>query len=189
MGQMPNVQQIYVKQGNDKEEEDERKALLQAVRPESRLKIKNFLIRRNENAARAYMRFPNEVDIENILGKTTNATQSQQPKQGETSFSIQSTSLIHDGFAENNGNFSDYLSGKIQILTPVPQGQNGLVAAQELMFSQQAVTCHMIEQEHVLLADKVLAFNPDFEDLRFVRNLSRKRQLEIELGMPNKGSR
>ena len=85
---MPNVQQIYVKQGNDKEEEDERKALLQAVRPESRLKIKNFLIRRNENAARAYMRFPNEVDIENILGKTTNATQSQQPKQGETSFSI-----------------------------------------------------------------------------------------------------
>lgn len=122
MGQMPNVQQIYVKRGNENDEEDERKALLQAVRPESRLKIKNFLIRRNDNAARAYMRFPNEADMETILGKTTNATQSQQPKQGETSFSMQSTSLIHDGFTENNGNFSDYLSGKIPILNPVPQG-------------------------------------------------------------------
>ena len=45
----------------------------------------------------------------------------------------------------------------------------------------------MIEQEHVILADKVQAFNPDYEDTRLVKNLSRKRQLEIDLGMPNRG--
>ena len=45
----------------------------------------------------------------------------------------------------------------------------------------------MIEQEHILLSEKVHAFNPDFEDTRFVRNLSRKRQLEIELDMPARG--
>jgi len=33
----------------------------------------------------------------------------------------------------------------------------------------------------------VHAFNPDFEDTRFAKNLSRKRQLEIELDMPSRG--
>ena len=56
---------------DDEEEEEERKAILSNVRPESRLKIKNFLIRRNDNAARAYMRFPSDADMEIILGKTT----------------------------------------------------------------------------------------------------------------------
>ena len=45
----------------------------------------------------------------------------------------------------------------------------------------------MIEQEHLILADKVLAFNPDFEDTRFVKNLSRRRQMEIELDLPGRG--
>ena len=33
------------------------------------------------------------------------------------------------------------------------------------------------------------AFNPDYEDTRFIRNLSRKRQLEIELDMPPRRGR
>ena len=37
------------------------------------------------------------------------------------------------------------------------------------------------------MADKVHAENPDYEDTRFVKNLSRKRQLEIELDMPGRG--
>jgi hypothetical protein len=45
----------------------------------------------------------------------------------------------------------------------------------------------MIEQENNILSDKVYAFNPDFEDTRFAKNLSRKRQLEIELDMPSRG--
>ena len=49
---------------------------------------------------------------------------------------MQSTSMINDGFGENGGNFTGYLSGKIPILAPAPQGQNGHQAAQELMFSQ-----------------------------------------------------
>ena len=70
---MPNVQQIYVKRGIDGEavEEEERRALVTAIRPESRLKIKNFLVKRNDNAARAAMRFPTGCDLETILGKTT----------------------------------------------------------------------------------------------------------------------
>ena len=73
MNQMPNVQQIYVKRGSDGEavEDEERRSLLMAIRPESRLKIKNFLIKRNDNAARAAMRFPTASDLETILGKTT----------------------------------------------------------------------------------------------------------------------
>ena len=45
----------------------------------------------------------------------------------------------------------------------------------------------MIEQEKIVLAEKVHSFNPEFEDTRFVKNLSRKRQLEIELDMPSRG--
>lgn len=45
----------------------------------------------------------------------------------------------------------------------------------------------MIEQENLVLSEKVHAFNPDYEDTRFIRNLSRKRQLEIELDMPRRG--
>ena len=30
--------------------------------------------------------------------------------------------MINDGFGENGGSFADYLSGKIAILTPPPQG-------------------------------------------------------------------
>lgn len=75
---MPNVQQIYVKRGeSDREAEEGRKAILQNIRPESRLKIKNFLIRRNDNAARAYMQFPNDADIDTILGKITNSNANQ----------------------------------------------------------------------------------------------------------------
>ena len=33
----------------------------------------------------------------------------------------------------------------------------------------------MIEQENIILSDKVHAFDPDFEDARFAKNLSRKR--------------
>ena len=70
---MPNVQHIYVKRGagGDAVEDEEKRALQMAIRPESRLKIKNFLIKRNDNAARAYMRFPTGSDIETLLGKTT----------------------------------------------------------------------------------------------------------------------
>ena len=45
----------------------------------------------------------------------------------------------------------------------------------------------MIEHENGVLGDKVHKFNPDFEDTRFVKNLSRKRQLEIELDMGGRG--
>lgn len=146
---MPNVQQIYVKRGEiDRDCEDSRKALIQNIRPESRLKIKNFLIKRNENAARAYMQFPTDTDIDTILGKPNSNMNASNyhAKPNETSFSAHSNSLINDHFNEQNGNFNDYLSGKINILTPPAlSGLNGHQAAQELMFSQQAVTCHMIE--------------------------------------------
>ena len=46
-----------------------------------------------------------------------------------------------------------------------------------------AISCHMIDQEHMILAEKVLLANPEYEDIRFTKNLSRKRQLEIELDM------
>ena len=70
MNQMPNVQSIYVKgKGLGVEDEEEKGMTLRSVRPESRLKIKNYLMRRNENAARAYARFPREPDFEMILSK------------------------------------------------------------------------------------------------------------------------
>ena len=70
---MPNVQSVYVKRGlvgsNDAQEEEE-KAMIAGIKPDQRLKIKNHLIKRNENAARAAARFPNETDLEVILSKT-----------------------------------------------------------------------------------------------------------------------
>ena len=122
---MPNVQSIYVKGkglGHDAEEEEE-KGMIRAIRPESRLKIKNYMIKRNEHAARALVRFPNEADLEVILSKTVAAGKSAKhtaEKPDEASFSMQQEStLIQDGaFSFNNGNFSDYLSGKIPIMTP-----------------------------------------------------------------------
>ena len=119
MNQMPNVQSIYVKRGFHEAEDEEEKGVLRAIRPESRLSIKNYLIRRNEHATRAFMRFPNDADLEIILGKTTAAAKSPKhtaEKPDEASFSIlQESTLVHEAFGDHNGNFSDYLSGKIPI--------------------------------------------------------------------------
>ena len=108
--------------GVDAEEEEE-KGIIKAIRPESRLKIKNYLVKRNEYAVRALVRFPNEADLEVILNKTVASTKSAKhtaEKPDEASFSIlQESTLIQEGaFADHNGNFSDYLSGKIPIMTP-----------------------------------------------------------------------
>ena len=67
MHQMPNTKSIYVKKGRDEDEPD------MNLRPESRLKIRNFLVQRNDNAARAYARFPGVADLEMILGKAVTA--------------------------------------------------------------------------------------------------------------------
>lgn len=59
--------------------------------PESRLKIKNYLIKRNEHAARAVLRFPNETDYEVVLSKTLATAKSAKntaEKPEEASFSI-----------------------------------------------------------------------------------------------------
>jgi len=188
MNQIPNVQSIYVKRSFVEADEEEEKALLRGVRPEERLRIKNHLIKRNEFAARACLRFPSDADLEVVLSKTLAGAKSAKhtaEKPDEASFSIlQESTLIHEAFGDHNGNFSDYLSGKIPIQTPPGiTGAHPHAHAHELLFSQQAISCQMIEQEHLILADKVHAFNPDFEDTRFVKNLSRKRQLEIELDM------
>lgn len=101
--------------------DEEEKAVLRGMRPESRLKIKNFLVQRNENAARAYMRFPNDADLDVILNKVgNNGNKSAKLNTGEkpedASFSIlQESTLIHEAFLDHNGNFADYLSGKIPI--------------------------------------------------------------------------
>jgi hypothetical protein len=69
---MPNIQSIYVKRGISEQDDEDEKTIKMNIRPESRLKIKNFLVRRNENAARAYLKFPSDQDLEVILGKTKN---------------------------------------------------------------------------------------------------------------------
>ena len=134
---MPNVQQIYVKGkgmfvDEGEGEEEKTSTLLQNVRPESRLKIKNYLMKRNEHALRAYARFPNEADFEVILSKTAAAAAGRSAKHTaekpeEASFSIlQESTLMQDGgvFGDQNSNFSDYLAGKIPVLTP-PVGGPG----------------------------------------------------------------
>lgn len=108
-------------------EEEKASTVLQNVRPESRLKIKNHLIKRNEHAMRAYTRFPNEADFEMILSKTAAAGKHTAEKPEEASFSIlQESTLMQDGgvFGDQNSNFSDYLAGKIPVLTP-PVGGPG----------------------------------------------------------------
>lgn len=44
MNQMPNTQSIYVKRGINEQEDEEEKAMKKNIRPESKLKIKNFLV-------------------------------------------------------------------------------------------------------------------------------------------------
>lgn len=186
MNQMANVQSIYVRRGFTEAEDEEEKALVRGIRPESRLSIKNFLVRRNDNAARAYLRFPSDQDIEIILGKPKHAGKSvKSPSEeirGEASFSWmqQDSTLIQDPMGDQHGNFSEFLAGKVPF-QPTRGAQN--------VFELQAVSCQIIEQENQILVEKVHAFNPDYEDTRFVRNLSRKRQLEIELDMPSRGRR
>jgi len=132
---MPNAQSIYVKKSSADEE------VVRGLRPESQLKIKNFLIRRNEHAARAYARFPSDIDLEVILGKPNANRSAKHSSEKEASFSmLQESTLIHDGLGDHFGNFADYLSGKIPIMTPT-----GGVNSHELIFSQQAVSCQMIE--------------------------------------------
>lgn len=92
---------------------------------------------------------------------------------------MQDSTLVNDGLGDHFGVFTDYLSGKIPIVT-----QTGGI---ESLFSQMAISCQMIEQENQLLSDKVHVYNPEYEDTRFAKNLSRKRQLEIELDMPSRG--
>lgn len=101
-----------------------------------------------------------------ILGKEKTA-KAVGDRPDNQSFSMMQDSTMIDGFGDHFGNFADYLSGKIPIMTPGVQG--------DMLFNQQVITCHMIEQEHTILSDKVHAFNPDFEDTRFAKNLSRKR--------------
>lgn len=103
MNQMPNIQSIYVKKNQADGE------AVNGLRPESRLKIKNFLITRNEFAGRAYTRFPSEADKEVVLGKKSS--------KHEPSFSlIQESTVVNDGINDHHGNFIDYLSGKIPIM-------------------------------------------------------------------------
>ena len=40
-----------------------------------------------------------------------------------------------------------------------------------------------------MLADKVHAFNPNYADTRFVKNLSRRQQIELELHIPSRGGK
>lgn len=100
---MSNVQSIYVRRGIAETEEEEEKNLIRNIRPESRLSIKNFLVKRNEYAARAYMRFPQDNDIEVILGKPKNAVKSVKSPSEEyaNSFSLmQESTLINEALAD-----------------------------------------------------------------------------------------
>ena len=148
---MPNVQSIYVKRGlvggNDAQDEEE-KAMIAGIKPDQRLKIKNYLIKRNENAARAAARFPNETDLDVILSKTLHGPAGKQSAKGHTgekpeeaSFSVlQDSTMVHDPFVDHHGNFADYLSGKIPIVSPaIAAGGNQFVGGgnlHELMLSQ-----------------------------------------------------
>ena len=131
MNQMPNVQSIYVKRGIGSEAyDDDERATLASIKPDQRLKIKNFLIKRNENAARAFVRFPNETDLDVILSKTLHGPAGKSStkhhtgeKPEEASFSVlQDSTMIHDPFVDHHGNFADYLSGKIPIVSPAAIG-------------------------------------------------------------------
>jgi len=111
MSQMPNVQSIYVKRAYGEADDDEEKEMLRCLRPESKLKIKNFLVRRNEIAARAYSRFPTEADLNAILGKSKPQSNKVVVQKLEASFSLlqESTMLLGD----QHGNFSEFLAGRV----------------------------------------------------------------------------
>ena len=98
---MSNVQSIYVRRGFIEAEDEAEKNLIRAIRPESRLNIQNFLVRRNEFAARAYLRFPTDNDIEVILGKPKNAgkslkSPSEEMKDGHSFSWMQESTLINE---------------------------------------------------------------------------------------------
>ena len=123
MNQMPNVQSIYVRKNLADEE------VVRGLRPESKLKIKNYMICRNEHAARAFTRFPTDNDMEVILGKLNSNKTGKLNSEKQASFSLlQESTLV--GLGDQSANFVDYLSGKIPIMTQI-----GGANAHELLFS------------------------------------------------------
>ena len=72
---------------------------------------------RNESAARAYLRFPNETDLEVILGQSK--PQKLNEERPEASFSmLHESTTINEAMGDHYGHFSDFLAGKIPIQTP-----------------------------------------------------------------------
>mmetsp|Transcript_35754 Transcript_35754/g.43735 ORF Transcript_35754/g.43735 Transcript_35754/m.43735 type:complete len:107 (+) Transcript_35754:195-515(+) len=105
MNQMPNVQSIYVRRGFIEAEDEEEKNLVRGMRPESRLSVKNFLVKRNEYAARAYLRFPSDQDIEVILNKQKHAgksvkTPSEELREASFSWMQHDSTLLHDAMGD-----------------------------------------------------------------------------------------
>lgn len=130
MNQMPNTQSIYVKKNQADGEQ------VSGLRPESRLKIKNYLVARNEFAGRAYTRFPTEADKDVILGKQKESKPGQ-----EKSFSlVQESTYVGGGLSDHHSTFIDYLSGKIPIVSPASAG----ISAENL-FTQMAQSFSLID--------------------------------------------
>ena len=62
--EMPSVKNIHSEEDNNVQSQ-----LKRQIRPESALKLKNYLVNKNKYAARAIFQFPSDQDREMILEK------------------------------------------------------------------------------------------------------------------------